>query len=139
MAKLYYIAPIEFECSDNPITVGDNKQQRECPHDGEILGSFQGPCLCGSIQDAGTGAGTYTEVQVHNIDQARDYFTSEPQYRVDDKDANGRAPLVGGQLCLHPSFRQGEWLRLDVDGIPGGLDSRQLTLTLICGFWREVD
>ena len=41
MAKLYYIAPIEFECSDNPITVGDNKQQRECPHDGEILGSDQ--------------------------------------------------------------------------------------------------
>jgi len=28
---------------------------------------------------------------------------------------------------------------LDVNGLPGGSDSAQLALRLVCGFWREVD
>ena len=138
MAKHYYVADLEFACEEIPIAIGNNKFQAQAPYDGEILGSAQAPKASGVILNAGTGAGTSTEVQVHNIDQGRDYFTVLPEYRVDDKDAQNRAPLVGGVLGTRPSFRQGEWLRLDVDTIPGGGDSAQLVLKLTCGFWREV-
>ena len=137
--KHYYVSDLEFECGENPVVVGDNKDQRQAPFDGEILGSASSPRASGVIMNAGTGAGTSTGVQVHNIDQGRDYFTTLPQYRVDDKDANNRAPLVGGVLGTNPSFRQGDWLRLDVDTIPGGSDSAELFFKLTCGFWREVD
>ena len=137
-AKLYYVADLEFQCLQDPITIGDGKFFVTVPFDGEILGARNAPKAKGVILNAGTGAGTVTQVQIHNVTQGRDYFTTVPYFRVDAKDANGRAPLEGGVLCLQPSFKSNDSLRLDIDGIPGGADSANGTIWVTCGFWREV-
>ncbi len=139
MAKLYYVAPIEFEVLTNPISTGDGQFQTEMPFDGEWLGSPNGPAMTGFILDAGSGAGTATQFQIRNVTQGRDYFTTEPEFQVDDADASGRALLTQGVLCTKPTFRQGDIVALDIDGIPGGADSGQLYVTMSAGFWRTVD
>lgn len=139
MAKLYYITPVEFECTESPITIGDNKFQARMPFDGEILGNRSKPCITGVIMDAGAGAGTATQAQLRNVTQNRDYFVTEPEYNVDDIiPGTTRAPLSGGQLGSNPSFRAGDWVAMDVDGLPGGANSAEAFLTALCGFWREV-
>jgi len=137
--KQYFVAPVDFECLENPVTLGDAKTTKEQPYDGEILGSVNGPEASGDIQNAGTGAGTATQVQVRNVETTRDYFSTMPEYRVDDKDGNNRAVLHNGVLVNRPTFKAGQHLALDVNGLPGGSDSAQLALRLVCGFWREVD
>lgn len=139
MAKLYYVADLMLECLDNPITVADSKFRVVVPYDGEILGSRNGPRIAGHIQNAGSGAGTYTEIQVRNVNSGRNYFDTTPKFQVDDADGAGRAVLTGGTLRNQPTFRQNEVLALDVDGIPGGADSAQAIVFITCGFWREAD
>jgi hypothetical protein len=138
-AKLYYIAPLVFECQENPITLGDDKFRVTVPYDGEILGALSGPAISGHIVNAGTGAGSSTDIQISNVTTGRDYFATEPTFEVDDKDASGRALLSGGMLNGRPTFRQNDVLALDVDALPTNSDSAQMTITLLCGFWREVD
>jgi hypothetical protein len=138
-AKLYYIAPLVFECQENPITLADDKFRLTVPYDGEILGALSGPAITGHIANAGTGAGSSTDIQISNVTTGRDYFATEPTFEVDDKDASGRALLSGGMLNGRPTFRQNDVLALDVDALPTNSDSAQMTITLLCGFWREVD
>jgi hypothetical protein len=138
MAKLYYIAPVEFECTESPITVGDNKFPARMPFDGEILGNRSQPCITGCIMDAGAGAGTATQIQLRNVTQGRDYFTTEPEFKVNDIIAGTRAPLSGGQLGSNPTCKAGDWLALDVDGLPGGANSALAFVVVLFGFWREV-
>jgi len=131
--KHYYVAPVEFECHENPVTLGDNKFLHTMEHDGEILG------IGGCILNAGTGAGTATQIQVRNATLTRDYYSTLPEFRVDDKLANNRAVLASnGVLATHTTFRQGDELVLDIDGLPGGADSHSAHVWLICGFWRTV-
>lgn len=139
MAKLYYVAPLEFEVLTNPITTGDGQFQLTVPYDGELLGAPGGPAMTGFILDAGSGAGTATEIQIRNVTQGRDYFTIRPEFQVDDADGSGRALLTQGTLGTKPMFRAGDVLALDVDAIPGGADSGQLYVTISAGFWRTVD
>lgn len=139
MPKHYFIAPIDLYDDNSPITLGDAKMTKEQPYDGEILGSVNGPLASGDIQNAGTGAGTATQVQVRNVETSRDYFTTMLEYRVDDKDGNNRAALHNGVLGTRPTFKAGQHLALDVNGLPGGSDSAQMALRLICGYWQEVD
>jgi hypothetical protein len=108
------------------------------PFDGELLGSPNGPAMTGFIADAGTGAGTATSFQIRNATQGRDYFTTEPEFQVDDAVA-GRAPLTRGVLGTRPTFRAGDMLALDIDGLPTNSDSGTLTVTQAAGFWRTVD
>jgi hypothetical protein len=138
VAKFYYAADLQFECLENHVTVGDAKFRLKVPYDGEILGARNGPRITGHIQDAGTGAGTYTEIQVRNVTTGRAYFSTTPRFQVDDKDANGRCILSGGVLSNEPTFRQNDVLALDVEGIPGGSDSAYATVWVTAGFWREV-
>ena len=138
MAKFYYIAPVEFSCPEDPITLGDSKFEAEMPWDGEILGAVTGPKIDGFILNAGTGAGSATQIQIRNVDTGRDYFTTMPEFRVDSKDAANRAPLEGGAIGVHPMFKGGEFLALDIDGLPTNADSAEAYLWLTCGFWREV-
>lgn len=137
--KLYYISDVIFECKENPITVGDDKFQAKVPYDGEILGARNGPRITGHILDAGSGAGTATEIQIRNVNKSRDYFDTLPKFNVDDADASRRATLTNGTLRNNPKFNQNDYLALDVDDIPGGADSAQMIIALTCGFWREVD
>lgn len=138
MVKLSYIADLEFEDLSNPIAIGDGHFLLTVPYDGEILGDASGPVITGFILAVGSGADG-TSVQIRNVTQGRDYFTTEPQFRVADDDGSGRAPLYGGVLCTKPTFRAGDVLALDVDGLPGNADSAQLYVWLTCEFWREVD
>lgn len=138
MAELYYVAPLEWQCLQNPITTGDGKFYVKAPFAGEFLGNRSGPRISGCITSAGTGAGTATQVQIYNVTQGRDMFTTLPRYDVDDADANGRALVSGGVLCLQPTFNQNDVLRLDIDGIPGGANSSGLTFEQVCGFRRTV-
>lgn len=139
MAKLYYVAPLEFEVLANPIGLGDGQYQLSVPFDGELLGSPQGPAMSGFILDAGSGAGTATGFQIRNVTQGRDYFTTRPEFQVDDADGSGRALLTQGVMGTKPTFRAGDVLALDVDEIPGGADSGQMYVTIAAGFWRTVD
>lgn len=139
MAEIYYIQDVAFQCTENPITTGNGKHPREMPFRGEILGSRSGPRITGTIMNAGTGAGTSTDIQIRNITQGRDYFTTLNSFEVDDKDANNRAILTKGVLGPNPSFQAGDQLTPDIDAIPGGSDSAEAFLYLTCGFWREVD
>lgn len=138
MAKFYYAADLQFECLENNITVGDAKLRLKVPYDGEILGARNGPRITGHIQDAGTGAGTYTEIQIRNVTTGRSYFSTTPKFQVDDKDVNNRCILSGGVLSSEPTFRQNDVLALDIEGIPGGSDSAYATVFVTAGFWREV-
>lgn len=138
MAKFYYAADLQFEALENHITVGDAKFRLKVPYDGEILGARNGPRITGHIQDAGTGAGTYTEIQIRNVTTGREYFSTTPKFQVDDANAFGRCILSGGVLSTEPTFKQNDVLALDVDGIPGGSDSAYATVFAMCGFWREV-
>lgn len=137
--KLYYVADLAFECSENPITVGDDKFRLTAPYDGEILGARTGPRIAGHIVNAGSGAGTSTDVQIRNVTRSRDYFDTLPAFEVDLADASGRATLSGGTLRNNPTFKQNDVLALDVDVVPGGADSAELVVYLTCGFYREVD
>jgi hypothetical protein len=139
MTKLYYVAPLIFEDLSSPITAGQNKFRLRAPYDGEILGSRAGPRITGHIQDAGSGAGSATEVQIRNVTTGREYLTTAAEFRVDDADANGRAVLAGGVLGMSPTFRGGDILALDVEAVPTGADSVQAAIYVTCGFWREVD
>ncbi|MDP2727239.1 MAG: hypothetical protein Q8P59_06815 [Dehalococcoidia bacterium] len=139
MAKLYYIADLVFEDARNPLTVADAVFRAEAPFDGEILGSRNGPVVTGHIQNGGTGAGTYTEIQIRNTTTGRDYFTTAPRFNVDDEDTNGRAVLSGGVLGMEPTFKAGDILALDINAIPGGSNSAQAVIYLTCGYWRSVD
>ena len=136
--KLHYISEMFFQCRQNPITVGDGKFFWDAPFDGEILGARGNHKAAGIILDAGTGAGTYTSFQLRNATQGRDYFTTQPQFRVDSADANGRAPLEGGVLCLQPSFKAGDRIWIDADAIPGGSDSGDAFIFVPVGVYREV-
>lgn len=138
MAELYYVGCFQWQALQNPLTVGDGKFYLEAPFAGEFLGNRGAARISGCITDAGTGAGTYTEVQIRNVTQGRDYYTTTPKYRVDDADAGGRAMVSGGVLSTQPTFNAGDVLRLDVDGIPGGADSGGLTFEQMCGFRRTV-
>lgn len=139
MAKHYYVADVALECMANPISVGDDQFRLRMPYDGEMLGNAATPKLTGWINDAGTGAGTYTQIQVRNVTQGRDYFTTRPQFNVDDKDANGHALLASGAvLSTSPTFRASDILALDIDAVPGGANSNRLVLHITCGFWLEV-
>ena len=137
MAKLYYIAPVEFSCQESPVAVGTGKDFFQADFAGEILGGANDPCITGCITDAGTGADG-TDIQIRNVTQARNYFPTASQFRVADKDTNGRAVLHKGTLSTQPSFRAGDVLALDVPALPGNSDSERLRVTLLCGFWREV-
>lgn len=138
MAKFYYVADIPFELLDDPIVLGDRQDSKKVPWDCEILGASTGPKIDGVIHNAGTGAGTATQIQFRNETTGRDYLTTVAEYRVDSKDVNNRAPLEGPILCTRPTAKAGERIALDVVGIPGGADSAKLYATLTCGFWREV-
>ena len=139
MTKLYYVCDLALEDLSNPITVGDAKFRASMPFDGEILGNASGPRITGHIQNAGTGAGTSTDIQVRNVTTGRDYFSTLPAFEVDNKDANGRCILSGGVLRVEPTFRTADVLALDVDVIPGGANSAQAQVFLTVGMWREVD
>jgi hypothetical protein len=139
MAKLYYVAPLAWVCPENPITIGDNKFQVEMPYDGELLGNVDNPSAYGCIQQAGAGAGTETQFMLRVVEATRDLLTSPFQFRVDDADVNGRAPLVGGVLSTRPRFSAGQHIALDCDGLPGGANSSHAVVTVMCGFWREVE
>ncbi len=139
MARLYYVADLYFECHENPITVGDRKFVVRVQHDGEILGTRNGPRIAGHINDAGSGAGTSTDVQIRNATTSRDYFSTLPAFEVDDADANGRAILSGGVLKIEPTFKEGDELALDIDAVPTGEDSANVQVWLTCGFWRDVN
>src|SRR3990172_9886233 len=120
-AKLFYITELAFQLLQDPITVADGKFFCDAPFDLEILGARGGHKVSGIILNAGTGAGTYTEIQLRNATQGnRDYFTTMPKFNVDSADANGRAPLEGGGLCLQPTAKANDRIWLDVDDIPGG-------------------
>jgi len=137
-AKLRYVSALNFQCKQDPITVADGKFFCDAPFDGEIMGARGGHKVRGIILEAGTGAGTYTEVQLRNATQSRDYFTTKPKFNVNSADANGRAPLEGGVLCLQPSFKAGDRIWLDVDDIPGGSDSAIAFVRAEVEMWREV-
>lgn len=128
-----------FVCTESPITVGDDKFQAKMPYDGEILGARNGPRIAGHILDAGSEAGTATEIQIRNVTKGRNYFDALPKFSVNDADASGRATLNGGTLRNNPTFRQGDYLALDVNVIPGSADSAQMVVWLTVGMWREVD
>jgi hypothetical protein len=136
--KLYYIADLVFVCNEDPITVGNGKFAMLAPYDGEILGNRGTPRVTGHIQNAGTGAGTSTDIQIRNSTKGRDYFDTLPAFEVDNKDANSRCILSGGTLRNNPTFKQGDTLTLDVDVVPGGADSAECVIYVCCGFWREV-
>ncbi len=138
MPKLYYVADLVWECTENPVTVSDGKCRVKAPFDGEFLGNRLGPRVTGHIQAAGSGAGTYTEIQIRNETSGRDYFSTGPKFEVDDEDAAGRALLSGGVLGTYQSFKAGEVLALDVNDVPGGADSAEFFVAATCGFWREV-
>lgn len=139
MPKLYYVGDLFFEDPGNPITVGDAKFRVEVPFDGEILGARNGPVINGHIGDAGTGAGTSTDVQIRNVTTSRDYLSTVASFQVDQADANGRAILSGGVLKTEPTFHQGDVLAMDIDAVPSGADSAQAQVWVTCGFWRSVD
>ena len=83
MAKLYYVAPVEFEVLANPVGLGNGQfVAGPMPYDGELLGAPNGPAMTGFILDAGSGAGTATGFQLRNTVQARDYFTTRPEFQV---------------------------------------------------------
>jgi len=127
-----YLAEIKFECREDPIALGDGKCLWPAPYDFEILG------IVGCILNAGTGAGSSTEFQIRNQTRSFDYYTTRPRFRVDDKDANNRAVLHNGILGTRTTGKQGDVLALDCDVLPGGSDSHEATLWLLCEFWREV-
>ncbi len=139
MARHYYVADVCLECRESPIAVGDDKFRIRMPYDGEILGGRGAPRIAGWIKAAGTGASTYTEVQIRNVTQGRDYLTTKARFNVDDQDANGHAVLANGAvLSTQPTFRRDDVLALDVDAVPSGNDSAQAVLHITCGFWVEV-
>lgn len=129
----HYIAEIKFECSENPIVLGDGKCLWAAPCDFQIIS------VKGCILNAGTGAGTATQFQIRNQTKNLDYFSTRPEFRVDDKDANNRAELYNGVLNTRITGKKDDVLALDCDGLPGGSDSTFATLWLLCEFWREVD
>lgn len=140
MAKLYYVQDLPFVVDSNPVVLGDAQCRRRVPYDGEILGNRTVPRIAGHIRDAGTGAGTATQIQIRNVTQGRDYFDTRPEFRVDDKDVNGHAVLASNAvLGTRPTFRQNDILALDVDGLPDGENSADFTVELTCGFWQEAD
>lgn len=139
MAKVYYITEIVFECIENHITVGDSKCRFKMPCDGEILGNRNTPLITGSIQDTGTGAGTATVFQIRNVTQNKDYFSTKPEFRVNDKDGNNRALLAAtAVLGNYYQFKANDELALDVDTLPGGADSAYMQVMLTVGMWRSV-
>jgi len=138
-AKLAYIQDVPFDLDENPITVGNGKFLATMQYEGRILGSRNGPRISGYIQDVGTGAGTETTLQVRNATTGRDYFDTQPAFRVDDADANNGATLYAGTLRIEPTFAQGDVLALDVDAVPGGADAALGTVYLTCEFLRAVD
>ena len=89
MAKLFYVTDVIFECTENPITLGDNKFRREIPYDGEVLGYHEGARVAGHIQHGGSGAGTATQFQFRIVERARDLFSTEPEFRVDSEGGRG--------------------------------------------------
>lgn len=139
MAKLYFVAPLEFEASENPITLGDNKFQAELPFDAEILGSAQSPAIEGCIQQAGAGAGTATQFQLRVVETNRNLLSTPVEFNVDDADGNGRAPLSSGQLTTRPRAQAGQHVAMDCDGLPGGANSSQAVVTVWCAFRYEVE
>lgn len=138
-AKLAYIQDLEFHLDEDPISVGNGKFLLAAPYEGRILGSRNGPRISGCIQNAGSGAGTSTHLQVRNVTTGRTYFDTQPEFRVDDADGNGRASLYPGTLKLEPVFSQGDVIALDVDGLPTGADSALGAVFLSCEFLRSVD
>ena len=134
MAKLYYIAPVEFEATGWLTADIFDKFLARMPFDGEILGNRSQPCTTGCIMDA--GAGITTQIQIRNLTQNRDYFTTEPEFRVADADVNGRAPLSGGQLGSNPTAKAGDWLALRTPAVSAG--ALMAFITILMGFWREV-
>lgn len=138
-AKLAYIQDVPFDLDQDPITVGNGKFLATMQYEGRILGSRNGPRISGCIQNAGTGAGTETTLQLRNATTGRDYFDTQPAFRVDDKDVNNRASLYAGTLRIEPTFAQWDVLALDVDAVPGGANSALGTIFLTCEFLRSVD
>lgn len=43
MAKLYYIAPVEFSCQESPVAVGTGKDFFQADFPGEILDKANDP------------------------------------------------------------------------------------------------
>ncbi len=138
MPKLPYITDLEFVLNEDPITIGDGKFTiHNMPWDGRILSNRNGPLIRGWIQTAGTGAGTATQIQIRNATKGRDYFATEPEFAVDDADANGHASLSSGILGTFQGFNAGDDLVLDCDGVPTGGDSAKGIVWLTVEMYRE--
>ncbi|KKN82083.1 hypothetical protein LCGC14_0313500 [marine sediment metagenome] len=102
---------------DGTIVTGDGKAKIKMPAGGRILK------VKGFIEDVGTGAGQ-TRIQVSN--GATDYLTTRGDFVV----ASATGLLENQVLAASPTFDRNDTLELDVDGIPGNSDSKELLVTV---------
>jgi len=97
--------------TENPITVGDSKDEYKTPAAGRIF------AVDGFIDILGTGA-SGTRIQISN--GLVDYLTTLGDFLV----ASGTRRLENQVLRTdNTGFKKAEWLSLDVDGLPGNANS----------------
>ncbi len=108
------------------ITTGDNKAKQEMPFRGEFVAHS------GFIGTLGAGAGTVTRIQVRNVTQGKDYFTTRPYFSVD----SATNLLEGGIFATDMTFNQGDVIAADVDDI--STNPGYIYLQMLARFIREV-
>lgn len=105
------------------LTTGDGKIKWLTPAGGRILK------VRGAIGTLGTGAGQ-TRVQVSN--GATDYLTTPGDFVV----ASGTNLMENQVLTSSATFNRGDTIELDIDVIPGGSDSADVSVLLYCLLFR---